>query len=130
MWTDSEDLAIISDLYQVRIKIITTKGLSDKNPTVNYISPDKDMAQFAELKNVGMNEMVLMHEDDLHFNLVVSKYSELATYGSLSHRLIDGSNMGENKEIDDDVVVTESHEADNKFQDELKELKKITDEKQ
>ena len=38
--------------------------------------------------------------------------------------------MGENKEIDDDVVVTESHEADNKFQDELKELKKITDEKQ
>ena len=124
MWTDSEDLAIISDLYQVRIKIITTKGLSDKNPTVNHISPDKDTAQFAELKNVGMNEMVLMHEDDLHFNLVVSKYSELATYGSLSHRLTDGSNMGENKEIDDDVVVTESHEADNKFQDELKELKK------
>ena len=60
----------------------------------------------------------------MHFNLVVSKYSELATYGSLSHRLTAGSNLGDIKEVIDDVVVTESPETDNKSKDELKELKK------
>ena len=50
MWTDSEDLAIIADMYQMNIKVITTKGQSDKNPTVNLIVPDKALKQFAELK--------------------------------------------------------------------------------
>ena len=26
MWSDSEDLAILADMFQIRIKIITTKG--------------------------------------------------------------------------------------------------------
>ena len=43
MWSDSEDLVIIADMYQVIIKIITTKGSKDSNPSVNWIHPDKDM---------------------------------------------------------------------------------------
>ena len=35
MWSDSEDFKILSDMYQVNIKIITTKGPMDENPTVN-----------------------------------------------------------------------------------------------
>ena len=27
MWRDSEDLAVISDMYQIQIKVITTKGV-------------------------------------------------------------------------------------------------------
>ena len=30
MWTDCEDLAVLADLYQIRIKIITTKGPDDQ----------------------------------------------------------------------------------------------------
>ena len=52
MWSDSNDLVVISDMYQVKIKIITSKGISDKNPSVNWIFPDKEMERFAELKNV------------------------------------------------------------------------------
>ena len=41
LWSDSEDFAIIADMYKVRIKIITTEGVNDKNPTVNWIYPEK-----------------------------------------------------------------------------------------
>ena len=49
MWCDSEDLAIIADMYQIKIKIITTKGHIDKNPTVNWIVPDESMKEFAKM---------------------------------------------------------------------------------
>ena len=48
MWSDSEDLAVISDMFQVKIKVITTKGASDENPSVNWILPDEDMKEYAE----------------------------------------------------------------------------------
>ena len=86
MWSDSEDLAVIADMYQIRIKIITTKGSKDTNPSVNFIYPDANLKDFAELKNVAMNDMVLLHEDDIHFNLIISGESDLAKCGSLSHR--------------------------------------------
>ena len=87
MWSDSEDLKIISDLYQIGIKIITTKGSTDNNPIVNWIQPDKDMNEVAELKNVKIEDMVLLHEYDNHFDLVVSKNSDLIEYGGLSDRI-------------------------------------------
>ena len=86
MWSDSEDLAIIADMYQMRIKIITVNRKNDGKPTVNWIYPDVNLAKHAELKEVEIKDMILLHEDDNHFNLVVSKNSNLATYGSLSYR--------------------------------------------
>ena len=38
------------------------------------------------LKNVDIGDMVLLHTKDVHFDLVVSKDSNLATMGSLSYR--------------------------------------------
>ena len=87
MWTDSEDLAVIADMYQVKIKVITSRGPDDANPTVNYIDPEPSLKQFAELKDVEMEELVLYHENDCHFNLVIGENSDLALEGSLSHRL-------------------------------------------
>ena len=99
MWSDSEDLAVISDMYQVTIKVITTKGENDV-PTVNQIYPVETMKEFAELKNVQLDEMVLLHEKDMHFNLIVSGESDLATVGSLSYRSNIGPLMEENEEIE------------------------------
>ena len=84
MWFDSEDLIVIADMYQIRIKVITTKGISDKEPTVNWIYPDEDLKEHAEI-NVKMNDMVLLHENDVHFNLVIAKDSNLANMGSISN---------------------------------------------
>ena len=66
MWTDSEDLAIIADMYRVKIKIVTTKGLSDKNPTVNWILPEKDLEKEAKLQGVKIDDIILIHENDSH----------------------------------------------------------------
>ena len=76
----------------VKIKVINTKGESDKNPMVYWIHPDEDMKPFAELQNVEILDMVLLHENDSHFNLIVSEDSDLAKDGSLSFN----SNMGQN----------------------------------
>ena len=81
MWSDSEDLSVIADLYQIKIKIITTKGKDDKNPTVNWIFPDENMKAFSDFGRAEMNDMILLHENDNHFNLVISKNSDLAKMG-------------------------------------------------
>ena len=78
MWSDSEDFAILADMYQVNIKIITIDGRGGK-PNLNWIYPDAKMEKYAELKNVDFEDMVLLHEKETHFNLVVHGYSYLAT---------------------------------------------------
>ena len=121
MWTDSEDLAVVSDMYQVNIKVITSKGEKDTKPTVNWIFPDESLKEFAELKDVELEDIVLMHEADSHFNLIVSEQSELATLGSLSFR----SNIGpfeEVKNFEDDTM--EELEPGTSSQN-TKEMKKI-----
>ena len=122
MWTDSEDLAVISDMYQIKIKIITTKGENDKHPVANWIHPSEELKEYAELKNVELNEMVLLHENDSHFNLIVSKDNELVSAGSLSYR----SNIGPMKEEDEDEdsecdeVEIENNEDDKENDDKTK----------
>ena len=103
-WSDSEDLVVLSDMYQIKIKIITMKGQNDLNPTVNWIHPDPTLKELAEL-NIDMKDMVLLHEEDQHFNLIIPGDSDLAKLGSLSIR---GKNNKENnvvEEIDNNIEV-------------------------
>ena len=85
MWCDSEDLSIISDMYQIKIKVITVNR-ADGNPTENRILPDSELKEFAELRDVELGELILLHEDDVHFNLIISKNNNLAISGNLSSR--------------------------------------------
>ena len=73
MWSDSEDLSVLSDMYQVKIKIIKTKGEKDTNPTINWITPDEELKEDAELQNVDIEDMVLLHTNDCHFDLIDGK---------------------------------------------------------
>ena len=122
MWTDSEDLAVLSDLFQIEIKIITTKGTKDENPTVNWIHPDPNMKEFAELKNVDLDIMVLYHENDCHFNLVIDKHSDLAVKGSITSRLNVGNMKNNDKKDKPDVKDTKDSDI-LKLKKELKECK-------
>ena len=92
-------------MFQVNIKIITTKGPSDTNPTVNYVTYEKDMAEFAEIKNVDLGEMVLLHQNESHFDLIVSGNCDLAKLGSLSHRfgVVPLFEIGEETNDDEDI---------------------------
>ena len=133
MWTENEDLAILSDLYQIRIKIITTKGEDDKNVTENWIYPDPELKQYSELQNVEIDDLILLNESNVHFNLVVSKDSDLAQLGSLSYRYNVGpiieDNEKEQKSKEPEQIKKSDEEIDyekelERIKEELKESKK------
>ena len=105
-WSDSEDLVVLSDMYQIKIKIITTKGQNDPNPIVNWIHPDPNLKNLAEL-NIDMKDMVLIHEDDLHFNLIIPGDSDLAKLGSLSRREKSSKENNTVEEVDMEVLKDE-----------------------
>jgi hypothetical protein len=125
MWSDSEDFAILADMYQINIKIITIDGRGGK-PSFNWVYPHAKMAKYAELKNVDLEDMVLLHEKDTHFNLVVHGESDLATQGSLSYRFNIGpmTTMKNVVENESDAVIDLEDEEDNVEQIK-KQLKKI-----
>ena len=51
-------------MFQINIKIITSKGDNDQKPTKNWI--------FAELKGVELKDMILFHKNDSHFDLIIA----------------------------------------------------------
>ena len=99
MWSDSIDFVVIADTCQVNIKVINVKSQTDPNPSVNWVYHDEDMKQFAELKDVKQNDMVLLHEDESHFNSIISKESDLAKLGSLSFKFNLGPILGKDIEV-------------------------------
>ena len=120
MWKDAEGLAVIADMYQVNIKIITTKGEADENPTENWIYPEKEMEKYAVLKGISLGDLVLLHEENNHFNLIVSKDSDQAILGSLSYRFKVGPNVENKKEKEKE----RKDNTDEKFIDNFVELQK------
>ena len=130
MWSDSEDINVLSDMYQMKIKIITTTGENDTNPTVNWILPDEELKEYAELKNVEIDDLVLLHENDMHFNLIVSKKSDLAMLGSLSYRanirpMIDI--MDEDEDNSTEVIESERDKTPEEYKVLQLKLKKLQD---
>ena len=73
------------------------------------------MEKFAELTNVKLDDMTLLHENDTHFNLIVNKNSDLAVLGSLSHRFKVGplDECVETNEEEDDLATNEEKKEDN-----------------
>ena len=131
MWTDGEDLVVIADMYQVNIKIVTMKSTSDIKPTVNWVYADKSMEDFAELKNVDQNDMVLLHENDSHFNLIIAGDSDLAKLGSLSYRFNVGPVLIETQDDKEVVLTGEDEDASEEIvtSNLKRELKKCREEK-
>ena len=43
LWSDSKELLAIANLYQIEIKVITTKGPEDPNPTLNTVGPTEEL---------------------------------------------------------------------------------------
>ena len=88
MWSDSEDLAVLADMSQIKVKVITI-GHDDNKPTVNWIYPDaqmKDVAASNE-EDIHENELVLLHDNDNHYNLIIKRTAKVVRDGSLSYNL-------------------------------------------
>lgn len=87
LWSDSEDIQIISNLYQIKVKVIKLQSDCSEDPTVYWIGPDSDLDAFKILPKGKVPDMVLINYDQNHYNLVISKDSELAKTGILSEQL-------------------------------------------
>ena len=87
LWSDSEDLQLMSNLYQMKIRIITTKGEHDLSPTVNWIGPDPELNDFKFLPEGIVPDMTLIHYDEVHYNLVIKEDSNIVKYGTVSQQL-------------------------------------------
>ena len=70
-----EDFAVICSAYQFEAKIITISGENDANPRVSRIEPNPELSR--------VSEMVLLHEENSHYNLIIPRDSKLALEGGL-----------------------------------------------
>ena len=77
LWTDYEELHAVANLYQIKIKVITVKSNDDSNPRTNIIEPDPELESFSLLPPGKVPDMTLLHFDNAHFDLIVSKHSRL-----------------------------------------------------
>ena len=78
MLLDSKYFAIISDMYQLRIQIITYGRIV---PTISWINPEESMKGVSELKDNNVEDLILLYTTNNYLNLYVSGESELAKHG-------------------------------------------------
>ena len=76
--------------------------------TVNWIGPDPEMKAFQILPEGTVPDMTLIHYDEVHYNLVISKDSDLATVGTLSQWFIETE--ADNKASEDEVKEKDAEE--------------------
>ena len=86
MWSDSEDLLVLCNMFQFKICVLTTFSGPSRLPSKHWIHPDPDMADKALMTPGQVPDIRLLHANDSHFNLIVSKESRLEKDGSVSHR--------------------------------------------
>ena len=84
LWSDNLDLQLLCNVYQMQIKVITTKGIEDQHPNVTWLSPNPELKKFQILPVGIVPNMTLIHYDEKHYNLVVPKNHELVETGTLS----------------------------------------------
>ena len=105
MWRDHQDLAAISNIFKVKIKIITVKNAMDSNPIIHIQEPDPDFKINNDDFPTGkIPDMVLYHVKDVHYDLIVPKESIIAKEGGLDFQRKHNKEVFDEKQKHDDVV--------------------------
>ena len=104
----------------MNIKVITTKGEIDHNPSVNWIGPDQELSDYKIIPGGIVPEMVLIHYNEIHYNLVISRDSVLAKHGTLSQQVnnekqFDVNGEVKNKEEEDKAIINKLKIEDRMF---------------
>ena len=77
LWSDSEDLQVMCNLYQMNIKVISIKSDTDEHPSVNFVGPDPALDAFKLLPAGKVPDMTLLHYSQQYYNLIMSKDSDI-----------------------------------------------------
>ena len=82
LWMDHQGLQIVSNAYQMKIHILTVGlgGMSQSRWT--HLVPDQRLESFNKKdKNIMVDDLWLLHQDDVHFDIMIKKDSVLAKGG-------------------------------------------------
>ena len=60
MWRGHEDIMIICNTYQMKIKVITARGNDDDNPVVTDFEPNPDFAGDSDFSLGQVPEMIIL----------------------------------------------------------------------
>ena len=109
MWRGHEDFTAVCNAYQFRIKIITVRGADDQNPIISIIEPNPDFLQCSEVPVGKVPDMVIFHEDESHYSLIIPDDSRLAVEGGLDYQRIEQKKQIVQEE-NYDVLLSKSQE--------------------
>ena len=73
MWRGDEDFTLLC------IKIMTVDGTN--KPTINIIEPNPELSRFSDFPGGQIPEMSVLHQKDVHYDLIVPRDSRLAKDG-------------------------------------------------
>ena len=78
LWMDHQGLQTVLSAYQIEIHILKVGGITDARWT--HLSPDQRLESFNKKKenNFMVHDMWLLHQDEVHFDLIIKKDSVLA----------------------------------------------------
>ena len=117
MWRGHEDFQIVANAYQVKITIITIRGMKDQNPETTIIEPNPDFKNYAEIPPGIISDMMILHEHDVHYSLIIPEDSRLAENGGLDFQRSENVKNANKKS---ELFVTKTNICETTTQKELK----------
>ena len=105
MWRDHEDFAAISNIYQIKIRIVTVLNVMDTEPVITIQEPDPEFDIVgAEFPPGKLPEMILYHVKDTHYDLIVPKKSKIAEEGGLDYQRVKNLKNKEKYPVEDEKM--------------------------
>ena len=76
MWMDHYGWQVVSNMYQISVHILTTgvEGRLEPRARWTHLEPDSRLSSFSEAHQ-GLPDMWVMHDDEIHFDLLIRKDS-------------------------------------------------------
>ena len=113
--TSNLDYAIICNMFNITISVFTYGNIYnyDEGLRLTVMTPDPVMAEHSPYVDPSIQDMILYHADDSHYDLLVFKASNLAVHGSISmmfnleHPYIDEVDEEETLEVDEEETLND-----------------------
>ena len=81
LWMDHQGLQIVANAYQINVHILTVgvEAMEEPKARWTHLVPDKRLEDFDNMKqNSLVEDLWMIHEDGVHFDLIIKKESVLA----------------------------------------------------
>ena len=115
LWSDSNDLQALCNMYQVNIKVIKIYQDGVTKPEVHLIGPDEELVASRMIPKGVIPDMTLVNYNEKHFNLVIPRVT--STKDDAKPKYAEANNVANKlefleKRIEKSEIVTNSLKQD------------------